>query len=122
MMRTITKACTGPGKTSPRFIRAPLEHARKYSSEARDYACGLREGLIEGVDPRLALECPVCTQIFRELYGDEADVLEASTAANIKLAEEEATDLAMRLWLSLWLQHHEAIPVCELDYAFQTNP
>lgn len=113
MLRTILKAYKSKVGALPNYV-TPKPDVRNYTSEATDYVLGVHFGKIDGVDPGIVDQCPVCSKILRELNVDPA---EANHDQDHVSAE---VDLATKIWVGLWLLHHDAASHIH-DYGFEAE-
>jgi hypothetical protein len=112
MLKNLARAYGAHGKKVPHFLSpvqiSPSHASQHYCTEAIDYVHGIQGGKIQGVPSSLVDECPVCTKILRELYGDDMESMHvdvsvaAATAASVASA-----DAATKLWVGMWLLHRD---------------
>jgi hypothetical protein len=109
MLKTLAnRMYKSQGSLVSKSVKPREQVKRNYASEVAAYAHAIRNGLIAGVDPREANTCPVCSGIFKELYGEESEAVEAAREAVLKESEDAAEDTARKIWMALWLLHHES--------------
>lgn len=65
----VIKACASNVPKSPRA--GTLLTRRTYVTEASDYVYNISRGNIAGVDPLCVSEDPVCSQILKEMNGED---------------------------------------------------
>jgi hypothetical protein len=112
MLKNLARAYGAHGKKVPHFLspvqRSPSHASQHYSTEAIEYVHGIRGGKIQGVPSSVVDECPVCTKILRELYGDEMDTMHVDVSVAAATATSVASaDMATKLWVGMWLLHHD---------------
>jgi hypothetical protein len=75
LVRNVLKVCVSNCPKSPKG-RSPSHHLKAlqtsnpYSTEIKDYVFHIKAGNIDGVEPSVVDNCPVLSQIDREMHGD----------------------------------------------------
>lgn len=117
MIKCLTKAYAAHGKKIPKVL-APHSPRHGYHTEAVDYVHGICRGRICGVAATVVNECPICTKILREIYGDHAESVEVDVVSGTA-SEVEHSDAGTKLWVGMWILHHESAPL--EDYGFEVE-
>ena len=109
-MKGLIKICTNKVPQPQKVLK------RLNQSEAKDYVYHIKAGNIIGVDPSVVDQCPVCSQILKEMMNGNAQLLRSSVDIN----EEVAPDTLVAIWLLCHSGPGHLRSVCEGEMGGKT--